>query len=293
MAKLYDTIIIGGGPAGATASFYLSRAERSCAIMTNKKSNLDLAEKIDNYYGFENGITGNELYQQGLRQASNLGVDVKECEVVEIIKNKDNFEVRTNIGTFNSKTIVLATGKKKKKPNIKNLEKFEGKGVSYCAVCDGYFFKSKSVAVVGSGPLAVHELKYLSPIVKDIYLFTNGKDIPDGVDGIKSDTRPIIELRGNRVLDEIVFASGETKKMGGLFIAEGSASSIDFANALGIVLQDGDIVINDKCETNVEGVYACGDITGGIYQVSKAVYQGMTVGLELIKYLRKVTGVKR
>ena len=151
----YDIIIIGAGPAGISASLYTVRANRKTLILYEDKSSLEKTDKIENYYGFENGISGKDLYETGIKQAKNLGVDVKKEEVIKIemnMNNKDNYRfiVTTSNNVYKSKAVILATGNKKNKPKITGIEKFEGKGVSYCAICDGFFYRNKDVAVIGN-----------------------------------------------------------------------------------------------------------------------------------------------
>ena len=137
---MYDVIVIGAGPAGITASLYTQRGNLKTLVLHNEKSGLEKAEKIENYYGFENGISGESLYKTGIKQAKNIGVEVKNEEVTKIENSEDIFKIITPKGEYNSKVLILSTGNKKNKPKIKGIEKFEGKGVSYCAICDGFFF---------------------------------------------------------------------------------------------------------------------------------------------------------
>ena len=121
----YDVIIIGAGPAGVSAGLYTKRANKKTLIIYNNESSLEKATKIENYYGFENGISGEKLYKKGIEQAKNLGINVKKEEVIKIDKIKDIFEVKTVNENYTAKNVVLATGNKKNKPDIKNIEKFE------------------------------------------------------------------------------------------------------------------------------------------------------------------------
>lgn len=185
---MYDVIIIGAGPAGITASLYTLRKNLKTLIIYGEKSSLNKAHKIENYYGFENGIDGKELYNIGIKQAEKLGAELLKEEVIniqteylEINNDKRNqiFKVQTLNNEYISKVVILATGSKKYKPNIDNIEKYEGKGISYCAICDGFFYKNKDVAVIGSGDYAISEAKNLQNIAKTITILTNGKQHPE------------------------------------------------------------------------------------------------------------------
>ena len=144
----YDVIIIGAGPAGISASLYTQRGNLKTLVLYKDKSSLEKTDKIENYYGFENGISGEQLYKKGINQAQNIGVDVQKEEVIKIDIISEGFLVKSSKEEYISKVVILATGNKKNKPKIKGIEKFEGKGVSYCAICDGFFYRNKSVAVI-------------------------------------------------------------------------------------------------------------------------------------------------
>ena len=286
---MYDVIILGAGPAGISASLYTKRANLKTLILYNDKSGLEKASLIENYYGFKNGITGEELYNTGIEQAKNIGVEVLKEEVVKIENNIEHFNVVTTKNEYQAKNLILATGNKKNRPKIKGIEKFEGKGVSYCAICDGFFYRNRSVAVLGSGNYAIAETNELINIADNITILTNGKEAPEfRADNVKVDTKEIEEIDGEDKVEEVKFKDGSTIKTDGIFVAEGVAGSSEFAKKLGIITQKDKIVVNENMETNVKGIYACGDCTGGLLQVSKAVYEGAKAGLEVIKRQRGI-----
>ena len=286
---MYDVIILGAGPAGISASLYTKRANLKTLILYNDESGLEKASLIENYYGFKNGITGEELYNTGIEQAKNIGVEVLKEEVVKIENNIEHFNVVTTRNEYQAKNLILATGNKKNRPKIKGIEKFEGKGVSYCAICDGFFYRNRSVAVLGSGNYAISETNELINIADNITILTNGKEAPEfRADNVKIDTKEIEEIDGEDKVEEVKFKDGTTIKTDGIFVAEGVAGSSEFAKKLGIITQKDKIVVNENMETNVKGIYACGDCTGGLLQVSKAVYEGAKAGLEVIKRQRGI-----
>ncbi len=146
---IYDVIIIGKGPAGITASIYLKRANHKVLIIGKDGGALEKTKAIDNYYGFANTISGKELLQQGLEQAKRLEIPVETDEVLSIGK-EENFVVETRNNTYQARTVILATGTSRNTPKIKGIKELEGKGVSYCAICDAFFYRNKPVAVLGS-----------------------------------------------------------------------------------------------------------------------------------------------
>lgn len=283
---LYDVIIIGSGPAGISAGLYTKRAGLKTLIISKGVGTLEKAEKIENYYGFlsQGGI---ELQKVGENQAENLGIEIKREEVMNISYN-ENFIVETLNFEYEAKIVVIATGNNRKKSNIKGLKEFEGRGVSYCATCDGFFYQGKNVAVLGNREYAIHEAQNLLPIAKKVILLTNGEQLVEKRhEGIEVDENKIREFRGTNSIEQVEFEDNTIKKIDGVFIALGMASSSDLAKKIGIMLDEKEnIKVNNKMETNVKGIYACGDCTGGIFQVAKAVYEGMVAGMSIIQYLK-------
>lgn len=285
---MYDVIIIGAGPAGISASLYTRRANiKTLIIYSDDLSALEKTSKIDNYYGFSKGIGGKELYQEGIEQAKNLGVEIKKEEVTKIEMIEKGFLVVTEQDNYQSKAIILATGNKKNKPKIKGIEKFEGKGISYCAVCDGFFYRNRSIGVIGSGNYAITETNELINIASNITILTNGEQAPEfRADNVTIDTKKIEEIHGNQKVEEIEFSDHSKLKVDGIFVAQGVAGSTEFAKKLGAMTKQDKIVVNENMETNIPGLYACGDCTGGLLQISKAVYEGATAGMQAIQYIR-------
>ena len=281
---IYDVIIIGAGPAGISAGLYTQRANKKTLIIYNEKSSLEKASKIENYYGFPNGISGKELYQNGIMQAKNLGIELKKEEVIKIEKIKETFEVSTSNRKYISRNVILATGNKKNTPDIKGIKELEGKGISYCAICDGFFYRGKDVAVLGSGDYAISEVNDLLNVANKITILTNKKKVPDfRAENVKVETRGVIAVKGENQLESIELEDGTKLEVDGLFIAQGVAGSTDFARKLGALVKDNKIVVSDKMETTIQGLYACGDCIGGIYQIAKAINEGMIAGMNVKK----------
>lgn len=281
---IYDVIIIGAGPAGISAGLYTQRANKKTLIIYNEKSSLEKASKIENYYGFPNGISGKELYQNGIMQAKNLGIELKKEEVIKIEKIKETFEVSTSNRKYISRNVILATGNKKNVPDIKGIKELEGKGISYCAICDGFFYRGKDVAVLGSGDYAISEVNDLLNVANKITILTNKKKVPDfRAENVKVETRGVIAVKGENQLESIELEDGTKLEVDGLFVAQGVAGSTDFARKLGALIKDNKIVVSDKMETTIQGLYACGDCVGGIYQIAKAINEGMIAGISAVK----------
>ncbi|HHU06041.1 MAG TPA: NAD(P)/FAD-dependent oxidoreductase [Clostridiales bacterium] len=279
-------IVIGKGPAGVSCAIYTARAGIDTTIIGNDIGSLGKAEMIENYYGFAEPISGAELSAKGIAQAERLGVRIISEEVVGMGYD-GAFSVKTQSGEYRADSVVIATGSPRKTPKIKGIEEFEGLGVSYCAVCDGFFYRGKSVCVLGSGEYALNEARELIPIAHQVTILTNGEELagraPEGVEVIE---KLVSELRGGDRLDGVLFKDGSEINADGVFIAYGTAGSADLARKLGVFTEGNKILVNEEMETNIPGLFAAGDCTGGMMQVAKAVYEGARAGMAAIKYLR-------
>ena len=206
------------------------------------------------------------------------------------IKTGDRFgklTVITEGGEYEADSVVLATGTSRMAPKIKGLKEYEGHGISYCAVCDAFFYRGKDVAVLGNGNYALHEALELLPTSNSVTILTNGKELDFQVpENIKVNTNIIDSIGGNDVVEEVHFQNGEMIQVSGLFVAIGVAGSTDLAKKLGAETQNNKIIVDENMSTNIPGLYAAGDCTGGLLQISKAVYEGAKAGTEIIKYLR-------
>jgi len=282
---MYDVIIIGAGPAGISAGIYAKRANLNVLILYHGISNLEKATMIENYYGFENGISGEDLYNAGINQAKNLGIQVKNEEVLNIEKVNEKFEITTTENKYEGSTCVLATGNKKLKPNIKGVEEFDGKGISYCAICDGFFYRKKNVVVIGNGKYAVSEAEDLKNIVNSITILTNGLELLTETT-FEVNNKKIKEIKGDTRVRQIEFEDGTNLEIDGIFVALGEAGGSDFAKKIGVLTQNDNIIVDKNMKTNIEGLYSCGNSTGGLLQVAKAVHEGAEAGLAIVSYLK-------
>lgn len=210
---IYDVLIIGDGPAGISASLYTKRANLQTLIIAKENGTLNKVGKIENYYGLNNNTNGKDLQELGEKQAKNLGVEIKKEEVVQI-EYETNFMVKTLNHEYKAKTVIIATGSNRKKPNIKGIKELEGKGISYCATCDAFFFKNKDVGVLGAKEYALHEAEQLLPIVNSVTMLTNGEEaIQKRTEGIEIEEKKIREFRGSNRIEEIEFEDNTSKKI--------------------------------------------------------------------------------
>lgn len=283
---MYDLIIIGGGPAGVSAALYAARAGFQTLIMENGANALARAHLIANYYGVT--APGIDLYNKGLQQAAELGVEINHDEVVAAEYDGTKYTVTgSTSGQQESRALLLATGVKNMTVNLPGLDKLTGKGVSYCAVCDGFFYRKKRVAVLGSGQYALHEAEYLKHLAGSLVVLTNGADgslVRSA--GFTADERKLRSIDGDAKITGVTFEDGEILELDGLFIALGTADSTDLARKIGAQLNGRFIQTDDNGATNVPGLFAAGDCTGGVLQVAKAVCDGMQAANGIIRYLR-------
>lgn len=298
---MYDVLIIGCGPAGLSAAIYTSRAQLKTVVFGDqKKGNLYKSHNISNYLGFPDGITGPELNELGLKHALNFGVENITSEVVDIQPQTDGtFTVKDDTQkTYQAKTVILATGQSYALTGIKNEQELTGKGISYCANCDGFFFRNKKIAVIGSGNYAGEEALQLTNYTKDITIVSHGKDfsISPAIEeelkkaGIKMEkTQRIKEIAADaegKKAEKLITMDGVEMAFEGFFMAVGSAGATAFAKKLGLETSGSYIKINSEGATSIKGIFAAGDCTGSPPQVAVSVGGGCIAGLSAIKFIR-------
>lgn len=285
---MYDVVIIGKGPAGISASLYTSRAGLNTLII-GKESVLSKSHKIDNYYGFEEGISGKLLLETGEKQAKRFNAKILEDEVIALKYDfQGKFTTITKNDSFDSKVVLLATGSEKKKIPIKNIEKFEGRGIHYCTTCDGYFYRDKKVAILGYNEFARHELNEMKQFTQYITVLSNGIEPAVDFGKVPVNTKKVSSVEGDSYLKKVVYDDGTEEGFDGIFAAYGTASSVDFARKLGILIKDGIIEVDQDQKTNLEGLYAAGDCACRIKQVAVAVGQGAVAGLKISEFIRNL-----
>ena len=289
MKNSYDIIIIGMGPAGVSAALYAHRAGADVLVIGGESNALAKAEKIDNYYGVPKGTSGPQLFEMGVNQLKDNNIDTLEGQVVSIEWYGD-FGGKTVENSFTAKSVILATGTSRRAPKIEGLKEFEGRGVSYCAVCDGFFYRGKTVAVLGEGEYAAEEAAYLKNLAQKVYILTNGQQPKSVIEGVEYIDKKLAAVKGGTTVQSVEFEDGSAIETSGVFVAIGVAGAGDFARKLGVELNGNNIIADEKCATNIPGFYAAGDNLGGMLQVAKAVYQGAVAGGESAKYVRGMKG---
>lgn len=304
--KEYDVAIIGGGPAGMAASIYASRRGLKAVIFERAAvgGEMALTERIENYPGFLL-VDGVELTEKMKEQVLRFGVAMLMEEIIRVKKRCKGFVLTTRKGKkMRAKAVILATGKEYRRLGIPGEKEFAGKGVSFCATCDAPFFKKRTVAVVGGGNTAMNSALVLSDVASMVYVVHRSK-------GFRGDEILVKELKRRKnirlILDSVVKEIGgeeavrwmdienvNTKKrkkvdIDGIFINIGFIPSISLAKGLSVKLTgDGHIKVDDNMRTNVEGVFAAGDVTGGLAQIVTALGKGATAAIAAYALIKKV-----
>lgn len=299
MDKIYDILVVGGGPAGVTSAIYAKRAGRDVAIIEKFVigGQLSLIGEIENYPGFSS-IAGDELAKDFRNHAKSLDIpfiydDISDYDFageVKIVASKKQ--------SYKAKAVILAMGSHPKELNIDGEKNFIGRGVSYCALCDGNFFKNQDVAVVGSGDSAVSDALYLSNICKNVYVLTkNQLKLNNYSEDDLSERENIKVLKGaiskqiegdNKVQTLVYEKDGEESNLdvNAVFVAIGRKPDTDNLKDKINLNDRGFIETNDRMETSTKGVYACGDVrTSVIKQIATAVGDGAIAGNEASKYV--------
>jgi thioredoxin reductase (NADPH) len=280
-----NIVIVGHGPAGISTAIYLKRAGYHPIVIGKGYGSFSYDDiQIENYYGFANPINGKDLVDQGIAQAKRLGIDMIYDAVLDLVDLGDGFEVKTEKRSFEASAVLLATGKRRLTLCIPGFQKYRGKGISFCATCDGFFYRKKKLAIIGSGPYMQQELKVLENLSSDITVFTHGKALKGKVDHVVN-TSKILAFEGDTKISSIKTSEGSFP-VDGVFVAIGTPSSLDFAEKLGVIVENNNLFVDKSYQTNVEGLFAAGDVIGGKLQIAKAVYDGMMVADSIQKYLK-------
>lgn len=299
---MHDVIIIGGGPAGVAAAIYASRREmKTMVISKDVGGQLVWASDIENYPGFKS-INAFELIGKYQEQVSSLGVKIAQEEVKRIEKTSKGFKLHCPQKNYETKTLILSIGLTPRKLNIPGEEEFSGRGVTYCANCDGPFYKNKTVAVIGGGNSALDAAEVLSKIANQVYLIYRR----DKFKGFESLVKKVInrknieiifntiplEFKGEEKLKKIILQNQINKQsnsldVDGAFIEIGRVATTDLAKDFVDRNEHEEILVNELCETRTPGLYAAGDVTQVEFkQISIASGQGTIAALAAYKYLQ-------
>ncbi len=295
MKYQYNTIIIGSGVAGMTAAIYLKRSNIDVMILEKEApgGQVNRTSDIENYPGFTS-IKGPDLAFKIFEQINQLEIKYNYGNVKDIKIHENYKEIVTDEDTFTCKNIIIATGRKPRKLGLSNEEKLTNNGISYCAICDGPLYKNKITAVVGGGNSAVEEAAYLDEICEKVYLIHKR-------DAFSADEKAKIRLSKSKVeilynnevvefleengkLSGVALKKGEKLKVDGLFIYIGNIPETDFLQTAKIDLDNGYVLVDENMETNVKGIYACGDVVKKeFYQISTAIGEATIASLAIKK----------
>ena len=298
---MYDIIIVGAGPAGLTSAIYASRAHKKVLVLeaSSYGGQILTTPSIENYPAIAN-ISGYDFATNIYNQALESGAKVKFEKVIDVVNYDDKKEVVTNKKTYEAKAVILATGSDNRKLGLHREDYFAGRGISYCATCDGNFYKKKVVAVVGGGNTALEEALYLTDICKKVYLI-NRRDSFRGEEALvrklnKKENISIIynsnvtRLIGKSKLEAIEITDNEdnTERLdvSGLFIAVGRVPENQGFLKLLLLNESGYVIASEDCHTNVDGIFVAGDNrVKQVRQLVTAEADGAVAALEAIKYI--------
>ena len=285
------SIIIGAGPAGMNAALYLKRAGIDVVLIEKEVPGGEMLKtnKIENYLGFES-IDGGELALKMSKQIKDLGIKIMKDKVLKVTKN-DKFIVETEKEKLEADYVIVATGRTPRKLGLRGEDVLTGKGISYCAVCDGAFYRGKEVAVIGGGDAALTEALYLSDLCAKVYVVVR-RDLraSEVLQSRVKAKENIIVLKNVNVskldyderLSSIILDDGKTLPVSGMFIAIGGTPQLNFLDDLDVMMKNGYIVTNDKMESSVKGLYAAGDVRyKDYYQIVTAVSDGAVASLSI------------
>jgi thioredoxin reductase (NADPH) len=307
VAESYEIIIIGGGPAGLTAGLYGGRAKRKTLLLEKAAVGGQAAttDEIENYPGFPDGISGFELTQMMRAQTERFDVEIKEITAVDSIEaGGDELQVVTDGETFSAKSVIIASGAEPRTLGVPGETELRGRGVSYCATCDGAFYRDLEVAVVGGGDAAVEEAIFLTKFASKVYIIHRRDELRAArILQERALENPKIEIiwdshlkkiLGDGKVEEIVVENKNSHertsfKLSGVFMYIGTVPNTTFCTGT-IDLDDRDFVVTDeKLQTNIPGVFACGDCRANLLkQVSVAVGEGALAGVEADKYIEEL-----
>jgi len=284
--KIYDLIIIGAGPAGLTSALYAARYRLDVLVIsTILGGTMPEAHKVWNFPSY-NEISGIELTKKMYEQIKNLNVEIKNEIVTSIEKKKETFEIKTQKNSYQSKKVIITSGREKAKLNLKNEEKFLGKGIHYCATCDSTFYKNKIVAVVGGGNSAMSAALLLGGYAKKVYVIYRGTELKNAekmlVEQVKNNKKiefifnvNVVELIGKDNLESIKLSSDKKLALDGLFIEVGSLPNKEIFKKLKLEYEKDFIKVNNKQETDIKGIFAAGDVTNNpLKQIITACGEG-------------------
>lgn len=303
MMLTFDVIVIGAGVSGMTASIYLKRANKNILLIESGMfgGQINKTSIIENYPGFVK-IDGPTLASNMFNQITNLEINYKLETVRNLSISDNNFLVETDKSKYLAKKVIIATGRIPRKLGLKNEDKLIGCGISYCAYCDGFFFKNKDVAIVGGGNSALEEALYLSDLCTKVYIIHRRNEFTaDEILQEKIKQKSNIITKYNSIIKEVIESDNLLSKIvierenkeelldvSGLFIYIGNIPKNDFLNELDLKMENNYIITDKNMKTSINGIYACGDvIKKNAYQISTAIGEGALAAISIIEELKK------
>ncbi len=300
MPNKYDVVIIGAGPAGITTGIYLKRAGISPLILEKEApgGTLNKTHRIENYPGYTDK-EGTTLAFRMYSQIEELNIELKVEKVIDIKKEDGLFNVITNEDVYVSKYVVIATGKTPRKLGVPNADKYENKGISYCAICDGALYKNKDVAIIGGGNSAMEAASYMKDIASKIYIINRSSilraDKKEQEDVINSKNVEVIYNSNiSEIMDEnshitgIKLEDGKILSVSAIFVCIGQESNAAYYKNLGLETDAYGIKVDSNMKTSNDNIYACGDaISKNLYQVVTATSEGAVAATSIIKDIKK------
>jgi thioredoxin reductase (NADPH) len=302
----YHVIIIGGGAAGLTAGLYASRAHLKTVLLESMipSGQAYMAERIENYPGFPDGIAGRELIERFTQQAVRFGLEIQQFTAVDKVEVAGEKKVvHAAEKRFSASAIIIATGARWNSLGIPREEEFIGKGISYCATCDGAFFKDQEVAVIGGGDTALEDALYLSRLARKVYVIHRRDQLrAQKILQRKALEEPAIEFVWSTIVKEIKGEEAvktlllenlkEAKQrelaVSGVFIAVGQRPNTDLVRGLVELDEKGYIITDQDCTTSVAGIFAAGDVRQkGLRQITTAVGDGALAAVAAERYIER------
>ena len=296
---VYDIIIIGAGPSGMSAAIYAVRSGLKTLVIESKMPGglLNYTNEVKNYPGFK-AITGPDLAWKIYEHFQDYNIEYKNEEVMDLVVG-DVKEVITASNKYKTKNVIIASGRNRRSLNLAHEDELRGNGISYCALCDGHFYKDKSVGVVGAGDSSLEEALYLAKLAKDVKIIVRGSLLGGNQELIKRvEECENIEVIFNSNVKELLIEDGklggvkldndEELSLSGLFIFIGFDPVLPFKSDIGLEKEKGYVLVDENCETNIAGIYAVGDIIKkNLYQIISAECEGATAATAIARKLTK------